>query len=85
MQRSIIFLNCQGSAQDDLSGSWALPKILPICIRSDVAFQHFYVLSVSGGQNSLSGGKKRLSGRLRLTTPDQCGQNTELLNLLNKL
>ena len=44
----------QGSAQDNLSGGWAIAKIISNCINYSSSAGLF---PVSGGINSLSGGK----------------------------
>ena len=68
----------RGSAQRDLSCGFSRSKNEPLlqskCINFGVAFHSI----VRGAQNSLSGGKRRLSGGwLRPTTPSQCGQYPE--------
>ena len=55
--------NIQGSAQSDLSGTCVALRMSHYCNQSafGAAFPTFYSI-VSGGQNSVSGGKRRLSG-----------------------
>ena len=70
----------QCCAQSDLSGAWLLKLSLShYCNQTafGIAFPTFYSVTVSGCQNSLSGGKRRFEWWLRPTTPNQGarGQN----------
>ena len=51
----------RGSAQSDLGGDFSSSKNEPQLHVFGAVFQTFYS-TVTGGQNSLSGGKRRLSG-----------------------
>ena len=59
---SALVLGMRGSSQSDLSGGFSRSKKEPIIAIKVHLVQHFECFNISGGQNSLSGSKRRLSG-----------------------